>query len=528
LQTFELSEDGKTVEAKTLTFFLRAVFDFVMGRRVFNRTSALDAFLAMLMLVGMGGGVSLAARVNFEEPAAPPSATTLAPAPSSLVDLWSLRKLFEKTSRWTLSGTFLKRDTLTGDWNGFRNTLQNAGITFGLLDQSEVWGNLAGGLRRGTVFNGLTTASLKLDLAKLVCWPGATFFIDAFQIHGRGPSQNLVGNMQLVSNIEATRDIKLYDLWLQQKLLGDRLSIRIGQEGANDEMMITQYGALFLNSSFGFPGLPAADLPSGGPNYPMATPFVRVSLQATDQITLVGAIYNGDPAPPGTSDPQLRDAGGTAFRLNDDVLLFGELWYAINQEANATGMPGTYKLGVWYSSSRFPNQLLDTAGLSLANPASTGISRSHSGGFAVYGIIDQLVWKEPSSKAGGIGLFLLAMGAPQSYNLSNVYVEGGMNWKEPFHGRENDIFGFGVAYLGISPAKQQFGNDVIFFTGSGSPYNRNETVLEATYLWQVAPWLMLQPDAQYVITPGAGIPSPSSRTPLKNAFIIGIRTSVQF
>jgi porin len=44
----------------------------------------------------------------------------------------------------------------------------------------------------------------------------------------------------------------------------------------------------------------------------------------------------------------------------------------------------------------------------------------------------------------------------------------------------------------------------------------------------VAPWLTLQPDAQYVINPGAGIPSASSRTALKNAFIIGIRTTVQF
>src|SRR5262249_7943922 len=239
-------------------------------------------------------------------------------------------------------------------------------------------------------------------------------------------------------------------------------------------MMITQYGTLFLNSSFGFPGLPAADLPSGGPNYPMATPFARVRYQATDKIALTGAIYNGDPAPPGTGDPQLRDSGGTAFRLNDAALMFGELWCSINQDPNATGLPGTYKLGAWYSSSRFPDQVRDKAGLSLANPASTHIPRSHSGGFAVYGIVDQMVWKEQNSKDGGIGLFLLAMGAPSSYNLSNLYIEGGMDWKEPFHGRESDVFGFGVAYLGISPAKRQFGNDVIFFTGSGSPYSSNE------------------------------------------------------
>ncbi len=69
----------------------------------------------------------------------------------------------------------------------------------------------------------------------------------------------------------------------------------------------------------------------------------------------------------------------------------------------------------------------------------------------------------------------------------------------PFASRPNDTFGLGVSYLGISPAKRRFGRDVVAFTGSGSPYTANETVLEATYLFQLAPWLTLQPDLQVVI-----------------------------
>jgi len=83
-----------------------------------------------------------------------------------------------------------------------------------------------------------------VDLEKALGWGGARFYINGFQIHGRGPAANLVGNAQLVNNIEASRDTKLYQLWIEQTLFGDRLSIRLGQEGANDEMMITQYGAL--------------------------------------------------------------------------------------------------------------------------------------------------------------------------------------------------------------------------------------------------------------------------------------------
>ncbi len=79
--------------------------------------------------------------------------------------------------------------------------------------------------------------------------------------------------------------------------------MRIGQEGADDELMITQYGGLFVNSSFGLPSMAAVNLPSGGPAYPLATPFARLKFQANDNLSLIGAVFNGDPAPPGAGDP---------------------------------------------------------------------------------------------------------------------------------------------------------------------------------------------------------------------------------
>ena len=423
---------------------------------------------------------------------------------------------------------FWEQDTLTGNWDGLRTRLADAGITLGLQEQSEVWGNLMGGLRRGATYNGLTTVSLLLDLDKLAGWSGATFFVNAFQIHGRGPSGNLVGNMQLVSNIEATRDTRLYDLWLEQKLLNGRLNIRIGQEGANDEMMIAGDAAVFLNSSFGFPALPATDLPDGGPNYPMATPFVRVKYDASDAISLVGAAYNGDPAPPGSGDPQLRDAGGTAFRLNDHALLFAELWYSRNKAPDAAGLPATYKLGAWFDSARFADVLYDDTGLSLANPASSGMPRQHLHDFAVYGIADQTIWRKSGKENQAVALFVQVMGAPDDRNLSNLFVEAGLNWKAPITGRDNDVFGLAVSYEGIGAAARRYSSDLVFFSGSGAPYAGNETVVEATYLYQVAPWWLLQPDAQYVVNPGAGIPPTPGGKPLQNAFIIGVRATITF
>jgi porin len=425
-------------------------------------------------------------------------------------------------------GGLWESDTLTGSWNGARSRLEAGGLSLGLQEQSEVWENLTGGLRRGVVYDGLTTASMKLNLEVLAGWTGATFFVNANQIHGRGPTANLAGNLQVVSDIEATRDTKLYQLWLEQRLLDGRLTIRIGQEGANDQMMFTQYGVLFFNSSFGFPGLPAADLPSGGPNYPMAAPFVRLQLQPTGQISLIGAAFTGDPAPPGTGDPQLRDRGGDAFRLNDHLLAFTELWYSINQDDNAAGLAGTYKLGAWYYPGSIAGQLHETVGVPLAGPPGPGVTQKHSAEFAVYAIADQMIWKKPATRRQGVGVFLQVMGTPNDVGLSNLFVETGMNWTGPFDERANDILGIGVSYLAISPASRRLGRDLVLSTGSGSSYRSNETVIEATYLFQATSWLTLQPDLQAIVNPGAGIPSSFSNKPLKNAFIAGLRGIVIF
>src|SRR5262249_13256958 len=146
---------------------------------------------------------------------------------------------------------------------------EKAGITFTANEAAETWENLRGGRKRGGVIDGVTTPALSLDLEKLMGWKGATFFVNGYQIHGLGPTPVLVGNQQLVSNIEALPSTKLYQLWIEQKLCKDQVSIRIGQEGANDEFMLSQAAQLFLAGSFGYPDLLVQDLPSAGPNYPL-------------------------------------------------------------------------------------------------------------------------------------------------------------------------------------------------------------------------------------------------------------------
>lgn len=102
----------------------------------------------------------------------------------------------------------------------------------------------------------------------------------------------------LVSGVEAPPAMRLFNLWIEQKL-GSDANLRVGQITAAQEFLVSQNATLFVNTTFGWPALPAEDLPSGGPAYPEATPGARIAYMPNDHLTVKAAIFDGDPAGPG-------------------------------------------------------------------------------------------------------------------------------------------------------------------------------------------------------------------------------------
>ena len=96
--------------------------------------------------------------------------------------------------------------TLTGDWAGLRNRLDERGIEY----IGETFADVSGGIHQGTIYEGRLEVGLDLNLQKLVDWHDATFHVSAFQIHGHEASANLVGNLLTVSGIEALPFIGMF------------------------------------------------------------------------------------------------------------------------------------------------------------------------------------------------------------------------------------------------------------------------------------------------------------------------------
>jgi len=419
------------------------------------------------------------------------------------------------------------RANLFGDAGGTRSALAARGITLGLQETSEVLGNLSGGTRRALVYEGVTQLGLGIDLGKAIGLTGGTFNVSAFQIHGRGLSQNALGNnLHTVSSLEALRGTLLFELWYEQALFNDKVAVRVGQLAADQEFMVSRYASLFLNHTFGWSSHPSADLPFGGPSYPLATPGVRLRVTPREDLTLLAGLFNGDPAGPGSGQPQLRDASGTAFRLNDGVFAIFEAQLG----TEIAGLAGTYKLGGWYNSQRFEEQRRDLAGQSLADPATLDLhGRQVRGNWALYGVADQLVWTRPGSKDAGLGVFARAMGAPGDRNLINFYLDAGVTYKGARPGRDDDTAGLAVGYARYSDTASKSDSDNRTLSGTDYPIRRTETVLEATYQAQIAPWWQVQPSAQYVFNLNGGVLDP--RRPgkrLGDAAVLILRTNVSF
>jgi porin len=438
------------------------------------------------------------------------------------------------TGLWT-------RSTLLGDAGGFRTKLQNVGLSFGIQDTNEVFGNVTGGIKTGAAYDGVTLMSVGLDTQQAFGWEGGTFNVSAWNIRGRSLSADNLLVLQTVSGIEAAPTTRLWEAWYQQAFLNDRMDVKIGQQSIDQEFITSQGSSLFLNTVMGWPMVPSADLYAGGPAYPLSSLGLRVRSRPTEDLTILGGVFQDNPpGGPFNADGQLLGStrGGGNFNLRTGALLIAEVQYAINQPSNGrlvsgdqkpSGLPGLYKLGAWFDTAPFQSQQLDNTGLSLANPNSTGVPATQWHNWSIYAVADQAVWQPDPDAPRAVGVFARVMGAPGDRNLINFSVNAGITLKAPLPTRDDDTFGIGFGFAKVSSGAIALDQAMNNFSGTFGPVRSSETFIEVTYQMQATPWWTVQPDFQYFFTPGGGIVNANNPShSVGNAAVCGLRSVVTF
>jgi porin len=370
-------------------------------------------------------------------------------------------------------------NTATGNWGGARQRLVNAGVTPQGSYSTDLLANPVGGARQGFAYAGNLEASLEFDLETLLGLKGSSFFIGASWASGRDLSAQRIDNLFTVSQVFEGQSVRLAQMYFEQDLLEKRLNLEIGRlSTGNDFATLNVFNNYVSNAVNGNPFSLSLNAPSFSSD-PVASWGFRAIVKPTDELQLAAGVYNADPK---VGDD---DQNGVDFVLNpqDGVLTIAEAGYHYNQQKDNTGLPGNIKVGGYYDSSKFE-------------------SFSHAGGqrtgnYGLYAMLDQMVYREggAGSEEGLTPWVTLTLAPIERVNTLPLFAAGGLVYRGLFPGRDDDTTNLGVYY-------GRFSNDL--------PGQSFETVLEVNYRFQLAPWLHVTPDFQYVFRPNGSDNEPDA------------------
>jgi porin len=371
-------------------------------------------------------------------------------------------------------------------WEGLRDSLENKGISFETIYTAEYWANTQGGMKCDRTFLSNLDLTMAVDTQKADLWENGTFFV--YALHNSGTEKltgEIIGDLQTVSNIEAPRTMRLYELWYEHRFFDEKLSVLAGLHDFNSDFDVTEYGSLFINSSFGItPEIASNARPS---IFPLAAPGVRVKWDSDNPWDFMLGVYDGDPG-----DPEISEHLPRSILASDQgAFIVGETAYHIETE------PDSLKMGLWYNSGKFNDVI-------MAGP--NGDPEQKFNNYGGYVVIDKTIF--PETEEQGLGAFFQFGGAPRHLNEVDFYYGAGLNYTGLIPGRDHDQAGFAVAYALIS-------RDLV---DAGGRHDA-EITFEWTYKARICDYFIIQPDIQYIRNPGADVS-------LEDAVAAGIRVEL--
>lgn len=418
-----------------------------------------------------------------------------------------------------------ERENLLGEIFGTRPYLQDKGVTVTAQLVNDMLWNTMGGVSPGGADDGLLQFGAEIDLEKAIGLPGGTFKNTWFWLYGRNPS-GFVGDVNAVSGISGNPALRCYELWYEQNLnisgVDDAVSLRGGLMGLDAEFCIPEPALLFVNGTFAFPALMTQNLVNSGPQYPMATPGVRLALHPFSWLRLRGAITQANPF----SQAENLHNFNWNFGPSGGLLSMNEAEVAWGEATSSRVLPGKAKGGFWIQNGPSPT---------LPEQWSFGPPSSVAYCTGFYGLVQQTLYRpeEKERATGGKKVVLPSKGdaddvpkkglesylragfSPQPASPLSFYTDAGLVYTGLLPTRPEDKLGVDFCYGEVSQSYRSLGNS------QGIPGPSFESVVELTYLIRLSPCIALQPDIQYVLHPGG-------TRQYGNALVAGFRAIIDF
>jgi porin len=386
--------------------------------------------------------------------------------------------------------SWLAQDSATGDWGGLRSRAEAAGLTVDGYYQTDLLANPIGGERQGFAYAGLAEVGLDFDLGQIAGLEGTSFSIAGYWASGDDLSDTRIGNLIGVAQAFNGRTVGLGRMYLEQELFAGKLDIAIGRLSAGDDFATSDLYASYVSTGInGNPFAIAANVLSFTAD-PVAQWGARAIVQPIEQIHVAAGIYNADP------DVTKDGRHGVDFALDPDdgVLAIAEAGYRWHEAKDGSDLPGSVTFGGYFDSSDF--DFLDESG------------RRREGNYGFYLLLDQMAYREggPGSDQGLTPWAALTFAPDQQINTIPFSAAGGLVYQGLISGRDDDLTALAVYYGKFSDKLAD---------------QNAETVIEANHRFQLAPWLYLTPDFQYVIRP-------NGQGDIDDAAVLGGEIGIEF
>jgi hypothetical protein len=161
---------------------------------------------------------------------------------------------------------------------------------------------------------------------------------------------------------------------------------------ADSQFLQSKTATNFINNGISWPTFLAANLPAGGPAYPLPDPGVRIRIKPRDDLAFQAAVFSGDPSGGDGSNQNLPLPTGTVFSFRSGAFFIAEASYLPTRARTPRGFRGLQDRCLVHTSPRFGDQRYDNTGLSLASRCHRH-SLQHTGDTGVYGVIDQMLYR---------------------------------------------------------------------------------------------------------------------------------------
>ncbi|HEY8965082.1 MAG TPA: carbohydrate porin [Candidatus Methylacidiphilales bacterium] len=397
--------------------------------------------------------------------------------------------------------SWLDGDYATGDWGGTRTALRKSGYEFFGYGNAIIAGNVSGGREKSSAYAHDFYFGAKFDLGKIAGVKGLTFLLSGVNRDGTDISPQ-VGSRYSVMQLVGGQNTFLYQVALEQKLLGDKLAVKAGRLSAGDDFANSPLFGYYLNN--GIDGnLRAVLFDTAFSSYPFPVWGGRVRLDPTPEFNVQSGVYQ-------TSDRMFSHTdNGLDYSMRDSD---GFQWvtqagwtpeFAKTEGKNGAlrGLRGNYYVGGYWSDWHYQE---------------FGKTSRIDNSYGLYALASQEVYQAEPGTDKGLVLFGTVTYAPQQ-NISIIpfQLSGGAQYKGLLPDRPEDRAIFGIIHGEFS---QNYANTL---AAQSLGYAHSETVLEWGYRVQLTKWAYIQPDLQYVATPGG-----TGRTP--DAVVVGTQFGVSF